>query len=232
MATFLKICQDIARESGTVAAPLSTVAVGPDKWTAKIVAWGRQAWIDIQNAHESWRFLREEFEDALSVGTATYTPASFSSIENFGAWRNEAERGDTVTIYDPDIGPADEGALRHLDWDTFKRQFRRGVQTNNKPGYWSINPKGEFCLGPAPDKAYIVKGEYIRAPQELTKDDDIPICPAQFHSVIVWYALVLLVEHDSDSVFDLAAATRRYNKAISDLEYAQLPGLRLAGPLA
>ena len=82
--TFLKICQDIARESGTVAAPLSTVAV-TDKWTAKIVAWGRRAWIDIQNAHESWRFLRRICRRFLWV--LHLYARLVQRYQNFGAWR-------------------------------------------------------------------------------------------------------------------------------------------------
>ena len=37
-------------------------------------------------------------------------------------------------------------------------------------GHAPVNPDAEEAAGMAPDKAYIVKGEYIRAPQELTKD--------------------------------------------------------------
>jgi hypothetical protein len=110
--------------------------------------------------------------------------------------------------------------------------YDRGVQTQGRPVHYSISKAGEFCLGPVPDDAYVVRGEYRKAPQILAANGDIPEMPARFHEVIAHYGLMLLAEHDEGNLH-IAVAMRRYRELMDDLERDQLPTLEIgAGALA
>lgn len=224
---FLALAQRVARESGTVSGTLPSSVTGQNGRLDKIVGWTDQAWQDIQNARNAWRWMRADFEDTTAAGAGRYTAASFN-LPRWAAWITE---DDTVTLYKQATGVSDEGPLAFLPWDLFKRTFDRGEQTNDRPRYFSVSPAGEFCLGPTPDDTYVVRGEYRKNPQTLAANTDEPEMPARFHEAIVWGALILLAEHD-EAQFHLATWTRRYRSIMGDLRRDQLPEITLGGPLA
>lgn len=218
MATFLELCQMVARESGTISGNLPSSVVNQTGRLAKVVHWTADAWRQLQLRRNAWLFMRGEFDGTTTAGAARYTGASFS-IDRFGNWITEAE---SMTCYRQ--GALDEGEwpLRQIDWQTWRRTYDRGVQQQNRPLHYAISPKGELCLGPVPDGAYVVRGEYRKRPQVLAENGDVPDMPARFHDAIAWYALLLLSEHD-EAQFHVATAMRRYRTILDDLERDQLP---------
>ena len=223
MATALQLAQKLARESGTVSGSGQPPSfVGQTGRLAKVVGWVADAWVDIQNSNPTWFFRQAEFTSALLVGNGEYTDASFSIADLF-KFKGNATQSDLYTCYDPAVGASDEQPLNFMEWDNFNRRFRRGVQTNARPGRFSIAPDGNLWVGPAPDKAYVFKGEYVKSAQVLAANTDVPICPADFHYIIVWYALVYLVEHDEAGREAMASAGRKYGNYMRDLSRDQLP---------
>lgn len=228
MATFLKLVQDAVRESGTVSGLLPTTVVGQSDRLAKFVAWTAQAWIEIQNERNAWRWMRGEFSAETTGGEARYT-ANAVGISRWAAW---IPRSKAMTIYKKADGNADEHDLEWMDWWDYKRTYDRGAQEPNNPIHWSISPADELCLGPVPDDVYVVRGEHRKSNQELVENEDVPELPERFHSVIPDYALLLMAEHDEANLH-IAVAQRRYRKTRHELERDQLPTVRNgAEPLA
>lgn len=228
---YLELCQMVARESGTISGTLPTAVTGQTGRLLKVVNWVDIAWRQIQNSRNAWLWMEAEYDapDSLtSAGTNRYTAASWS-LSRFAEWITHP---DTVTIYLQSDGVSDEGPLLELPWNTYRALYERGEQTQDKPVHFSISPANEFCVGPVPDDTYVIRGQYRKSPQELTANTDIPECPARFHEVIAWYALLLLNEHD-EAQFNVATAIRRYRALRDDLERDQLPEVWVsAGPLA
>lgn len=225
---FLQIAQMVARESGTVSGNLPSSVANQTGRLLKIVNWTVTAWREIQNARNAWKWMQEDFQNNLVAGTQRYTAASFS-ISRLAEW---ITHDDTVTLYKTSLGPVDERELRFLPWEDFKRMYTRGVQQQNRPLHYSISPAGEFCVGPIPDDAYVVKGEYRKSPQTLVNNGDVPEMPERFHELIAWCALLLLAEHDEANLH-IATAMRRKRELMDDLERDQLPQLHIgSGPLA
>lgn len=223
MATFLALAQKLAKESGTVSGSSQPSSVtGQSGRLSKVVGWTADAWVDIQNMHESWKFRQKEFTSSLISGTmGPYTEGSFS-LTDVQKFKGDYNYRDAITIYDPAVGAADEQAIFFIDWETFTREYRRGTHASAKPSYYSIADDGALWVGPTPDKAYTIKGEYVAEPQTLSANDDVPVCPAAFHDAIVWYALVYLAEHD-EGPFQMATAQRKYDRFLRDLSRSQLP---------
>ncbi len=233
MSTFLELSQDLARESGTVSGANPTAVASQAGRLLKIVEWTAQAWVEIQNLHADWRWMQKTFSGDTAASSAQYTPASWS-ITDLRDWL----RDDKVTIYRPHTifltatGVSDEGALREISWQQWRTRWGRGTQTNNNPAEYAISPAGEFSLGPIPDDIYTVQGEYRQSAVVLAADGDIPGCPAAFHAIIVWRALMMLAEFD-EAVDQRPAAAIKYNGLLESLQRNQLPEVSLGGqPIA
>src|SRR4051812_25396411 len=109
MATFLELCEDLARESGGPAYAPSTVLAQTGR-KAQIVEWIRGAWRMVQNSKSNWAFLRAEFSKSLTIGQTTYTATGWA-ITRFGEWVGDYGKYRPTKVYDPAIGLADESAL-------------------------------------------------------------------------------------------------------------------------
>lgn len=193
MATFLQLVNDLERESGTIyqGSRLATVVGAPGR-QEKMVEWIREAWRLIQTARSDWPWLRSEFQSgAVASGTARYLPTALG-ITDLSDW----QRSYALTIYRTSLGRADECALRWLAYDEWRERWDRRTHNGNRPLDAAIDRKGRLCLGPTPDAAYTVRGDYRRTAQILAADTDVPLCPAEHHHLIVWRAMVLLGEHD------------------------------------
>lgn len=220
MATFLELAQGVARESGTTGTPPSSV-IGQTGRLGKIVNWTAEAWLLVQNRHSNWRFLRKELPDTAltSSGTARYTPAAWN-ITDHAAWITDEH---SVTVYKQSEGVADEGEIAFIDWQSWRMMYDRGVQNGNRPVHYTISPAGELCFGPTPDAIYVVRGEYRRAPQILSANEDVPICHERFHNIVVWRGVLLLGEHDEATVIAIASAAKKYAQYFNDLERDEGP---------
>jgi len=232
MSTFLSLCQDVARESGTVSGTQPTAVASQTGRLGKIVHWTRQAWTDIQNARGEWRWMEAELEDAeITASTAKYTSTSFS-LTRWAEWIMDVDPEDRIwTIYADSLGVSDEGPLSVIDHREWRRMYDRGTQEERRPAHVAVSPAGELCFGPIPDATYVVNGLYRKSPQTLSVDGDTPEMPSRFHSLITWKALVLLAEHDEGEIA-LATANRKLRELWDDLERDQLPQMKKGQPLA
>lgn len=203
----LQLCQRTVRESGTISgdATPSTVT-GQSGRLRKVVDWVPTAWLQIQNLHDDWLWMRAEFSGAVVQGTARYTNTDWS-LARWSRWITDPD--DTMTIYKTALGVSDESVLREITWAQWRAKYGRGTQTQNRPTEFAISPQGEFCLGPVPDASYTARGEYQKSAQELAADADIPELPdTTLHTVIVWKALLLLSQFD-EGTWETSVATVR-----------------------
>lgn len=207
---YLSLCQMVSSQSGTVSGDAQpTTTVRQSGRLLKIVGWTSTAWKDLQNLHNDWLWMWSEWTGPVTAGAPRYTPASWN-IARFGHWITKAE---TVTIYDTALGPIDEGCLRFIEWEEYRRRYTRGVQVAGRPREYSISPADEFCFGPIPDKSYTAKGEFQKNAQILGStndpDNEVPELPdSGLHTVIAWKALILLGQYD-EGAWPVTTATTR-----------------------
>lgn len=221
--TFLELCQEVAAESGTVAGVSAfTTVANPTGRVANVVRWVRNAYRDIQNERGDWLWMRKTFSKSLTIGQTTYTDTGWSL--DVGLWFPDTPSFSSMALYDPATGTADEGAISHISWPTWRERYGRGSHTANRPTEWAVTPQNDIAFGVTPDKAYIVRGEYRMAPQMLTLDADQPEMPPMYHGLIVGEALRLMSRHD-ESYQVLAEKAQQYERLRGPLVRDQTPQL-------
>lgn len=218
---YLELCQAVARESGTLTGSSSFTTVQDAQGrAAKIAGWVADAWVEIQNSRTDWLFRQAPFAKPLIVGLNTYTGASFDLAVS--QWLPDTGQRQTMSLYDPAIGQADEGHIRQIGYDEWRDSYDFGAQTNGRPVVWAIGPDGALCIGPKPDKAYMLRGRYRRAAQRLTADTDIPIMPDDYHNAIVRQALFNMADGD-DAAELLVSKANKYQVVTNALVIDQTP---------
>lgn len=234
MATFLELCQAVARESGTVPTigDPQTV-VNQTGRLARVVYWTQAAWNAIQRESPNWRWMQADFSGSTVAGVQFYDAAAMG-ITRFRAWHHRAEGvGNYFTLYDPDIGQADEGRLSILDYEDFRMTCMIGeaATMQGKPSWLTVAPDDTLGLHKTPDKAYTLRGRYTKSQQVLVLDSDVPEMPADFHDAITWRALILMGTYD-EATQQMPTWAFEYSTIMDELRRSQLPRIDVGGPLA
>lgn len=227
MATFLELVNDVARESGTISQSqeLATV-VGAQGRLRKIVNWTRQAWEMIQRSRTDWTFQRLQHEGTLTIGQTAYSGNDLGA-PSFKQWLRNLEPLPQFTLYDPDLGRADEARLYPLMFPEWAQRWDIGVHEQQRPGWYAIGPDNLLRVAGPPDKPYKLRFWYRRGIQSLTADDDVPIIDEDLHQVIVWRALILLGE-DDEAAMEITTSASDFREAFNAMVLQYTPPISLA----
>ena len=222
MATFLTLAQDVRQEAGLAGTGPAAVTnqVGMDK---KLVTWVKNAWIDIQEAHSSWRFLWKD-DGLLTTNSRVrgYSPSSLGfSVRTLSK--------ESIRAYVGSV--ANEMWISHMDYPEFREKYLRGVVVSGRPITYTWTPDNRILFYPVPNDAYTVSFEYYRTPQVLAQNGDTPICPEWLHDAIKYRALMYYAAHDENNVL-YQAASAEYARWRTRLEDDQLATPMVAGALA
>jgi hypothetical protein len=231
MSSFLSLVKDAERESGTMPSLLSTVTSTTGRHT-NFVNWVAQAWTEIQMEREDWAWMRADFEGALTASVDLYDPAALG-IERFGSWVHDTDHGLDFTLYTAADGQAGEGYLRFIPWPDFRRVYTVGqsaTQTGT-PTVITVAPGGSLRVWPVPDAPCTLRGEYMKSPQTLAVDGDIPEMPTQFHHAIRLKALLKMATFD-EAMAQFPVWQRDYAVAFTALVRSQTPRISMGAPLA
>lgn len=234
MSTFLEICENTRREckvNGTISAVTGQTGMLND-----IVQWVIQQYTQIQNMNDGrWRWMRRVFTLATVAGTDSYAYGDCTDVDagdpisRFNAWRVDVVR-DRPKIYKTADGVGGETHLIYLPWDKFKLLYKIGTQNQGKPVHITVDPQDNLVLGPNPDDAYTITGDFWRSAQILAADGDEPEMPSQFHDLIMYRAMeqYALTKSAEEIMQKAGFGIRRLQ---TQLELNQLPKIRLGGPL-
>ncbi|PHS09407.1 MAG: hypothetical protein COA78_12155 [Blastopirellula sp.] len=199
MSTYLKICQDVARECGIAggadASPKPLAVTGQVGELNRLVNWVQTAYTELQNA-KKWRFLRKKFTLNTVAGTDTYAFGDCTDVETtaaitrFDSWRLN-DRRNPPKIHLQSTGVGGQVFLSWTIWDNFEYLYKTSSLQNQTafPFHITFDPDDDIVLGITPNDIYVVTGSYYRSPQILVADADIPEMPKQFHNLIMYQAM-------------------------------------------
>ena len=234
--TFLQLCQSLRQESGiSGTGPLAVT--NQTGQLQLIVDWVAQAYIDIQNRHNSeWRWMRRTFtletvaDDGVYVFGDCTDIIDAAFINRFKRWRFQ-DLQDPPKVYLSSSGVNGESYLSFVPWDIFKQIYKTGSQTASQPAHISIDPNNNLVLGPVPNDVDVITGDYVMGAMELAADDDTPDMPADYHKLIVGYAMEeYAYRYVAQEALYRAAANKK--RQLRQLEGDQLATIQMAGPMA
>lgn len=241
MATFLKICQNVARECGVAGgadvSPKPTAVTGQTGELNRIVNWVADAYTEIQGSR-NWRWLRKDFTVNTVDGTDTYAFTDCTDVDDaaiisrFKTWRLD-DRGNPPKLFLTSAGIGGQVFLSYTMWDNFEYLYKTGsLQTQtSQPVHITVNPKDEIQLGITPNDIYTLTGSYHKSAQILAVDGDIPEMPTAYHDLIKYQAMEYYGLFESAPEI-LARATKGIRRLTNQLNRNQGQTFRTSGPLA
>lgn len=198
MATFLELaqeCRSLSGINGTGPTDVTT-AVGIE---LKIVNYVKHAWNDIQAHPKRWKWM---WGDYLPVGgnplqtIATNSDYVLTDVDEILV--------KTFRSYLTASGVSDRQRMTYSDYEKFQRSFGIVSGTDNRPIRSTRLPTGNLRLYPTPNDIYSIEFEFIKTPQILAANDDVPEMPVRFHELIVYEALKRFGKaHDAPEIIQL-----------------------------
>jgi hypothetical protein len=231
MSTFLELCSDLRQET-TDSGTGPTTVVSQTGELGRFVKWIKDAWTELQQDRDDWLWMRKSFtvstvaaDGAYVFGDCTDTVTAVA-IARFARWYENAFKA-----YLTSDGVGAEYPLIWLEWETFRRIYRYGTQTDGQPVHVSMDPTMAFVLGPKPNAVYVVGGDYALGPQILAANGDTPEMPSRFHALIVYEAMS---KYGGSRVAPEAMlrAVAEGGRLRAALELNQLPAMSYGAPLA
>lgn len=184
--TFLELCQDLVKES-PISGTFSTV-VGVTNEQERVVNWVATACLEIEAAYLNWNFLSAHaFTFNTIAGIADYpVPADWNW------WDSRA-----FNI------PADEQNLDFNPWHIQKLD-PTALQAGD-PHRFTELPNGTLRLYDTPTSIVTILAPYYKKPTKLADNNDTPLVPARYRKVIIYRALKLYAEYESNDEIDQKA---------------------------
>ena len=194
MSTFLQLCQIAAEETG-----VSTT--GPSDTTSQtgrlkqIVHWVNRAWMDVQTKRNDWRWMVGNFTVNTTAGVRKYAytdctdTATSAAIAAFRDWRRHS-----LKIYLTSSGQGTETQLPFMDYRLWHATWNVGTPgvstTRLYPRSYTTDHDLGILLGGYPNDVYTISGQFMKQATELSGDSDTPELPAEYHSIIVYRAMM------------------------------------------
>jgi len=209
--TFLELCQSLRRQIGAAGSGPANVA-GQSGEYARIVEWIRTEWTRIQQRHERWRF-------AWAQG----------SVDLDSQFREFALPQD-LSVIDEQTLRIGKTNVSLLPWARFRDDYRESTGVR-EPRLAAIAPDGLIYLESEPPVGSRLTFEYWRTPQVLNDNSDTPRCPAVYHDVIVYAAMIQygLYENAPEVV---QQGRSNFSGVYQEMVNRELPNVTVQGPLA
>ena len=224
--TRLELTKRLGRWSGQVLpSKITSTETPPTDHISDLVAFIDQAWLDIQLAQNNkWRWMSNRLDDdsvALTISNRILTMADI-----------DATARTVVPFKAHDVTPLRYVLLKHPTTESihrceftpyeFFRGYRdRGDRPTQRPTRFTIRKNGDLEFDPIPDVAYTIDCDWIQEPTELALDADTPDMPNHFHMLVMWWAIVHLMDFDENGG-RYQAADRQHKKMMNRLLIEQL----------
>lgn len=217
--TYLELVRRLAREVGASGGIQSLqTAEGEAK---RLADWVNQAWLDIQLVRDTWSWRLNEFEVAVPSGSAI---VDTSTITDF----YKPLKG---SVYGKFVAASTWFPLEYIDFQAWQDYVRTRPTAISQPTSYTLKPDRTVELYPIPANDYSVRGLYVKKPQQLVNDFDVPILPEEFHQLIVYQAMMLYAQYEAaPEIFQ--AGVQGYNRLYSRMLNSEPFDVSLPGALA
>ncbi len=217
--TYLELVRRLAAEVGATGT-IQTV-VGAVGETARLANWINQAWLELQLSKDSWSWRAIEFEVPITAGTNVVDlKATFPRFQRLLDSELYVRIGDVWSSL---------AFVPFKDWQDSVRTS--ATVTSGTPLVYTVLPSTYIELWPVSDRDTRLRGVYVTTPQTLVADADVPELPAEYHTILVYKAMILYAGYEAATEI-LSIALQGYNRMLSLLQNAELPDIAAPLPMA
>ena len=208
--TFLELCQHVhrlIRPGPDLPGTVPTATTGQTGILDEIVYWVRNAWLDIQAEHPSWKWMI--VPGSLSVTSGTGRTYAMSAITTGGGtWVASvaAERVSPMVdshgnqfglIYLTATGVSAQQRVIYVDYADWRGFLDIGTRASGQPRYFTVKNGNQLEFDPTPDATYTFTCDVKVNAQSLSATTDNPLnwpvtamgLPANYHQWIAWRAV-------------------------------------------
>lgn len=226
MSTLLELCNLAAAECTY---PSLGTTVNQTGQRASMVAWVKEAWMDVQRAQANWNWMRADFSFTTTASQQAYTPTDAAptgaGLTYFRHWHTN-----TLRCYQTSV--ADEQWMVFWPYATFRDRYIFGSVPSSRPLDFTVRPRDKALLfGNIPDGVYTIRGEYQKSARELSGNDDEPDMPDEFHYLIVYGAMRKYAFSENAPEVE-ARGLEGWNRIMNQLTADQIPAVSFGEPLA
>jgi len=226
---FLALCQAVREKAGISGTGPVTV-IKQQGEMLRIVNWVNDAWEELQNLNENWKWMRQEFTFQTTAMTRAYPPLPI--VADHTQWHEE-----TLRCYKTSDGVSTEQFMSDMKYGDFRDSYMFGAMSTmaGRPMIFAQRDRDKaLMLGPLPDGIYTIYGEYQQAATRMAADTDLPALggfPTEYQMAIVHLAVMKY------AIFEGAGALfqshqEEYRKILRALERDQLEDVALGEALA
>lgn len=240
--SYIQLCQlahRIARggnaQPGTQPATIPPVA-NLDQMVYDIVDTVPRAWEKIQDEHPSWNFMRKQATLTLTASQRTYTLAQIQALINdyygyipfYGA-----SDPPYFLLFDGGASTPQDFIFPFVEYIEFRGWWDRSPRpAPTQPNRLTERPDKTLEFDPTPALApsgsnWVLKLDYRRTNQVLSNGGDIPILPPEFHEMIAYLAVIMVMETRQNQGAIWALANKRYTEYMDRLKARYLPQLQM-----
>ena len=217
--TYLELVRRLAREVGASGGIQSLQAVEGE--AKRLADWVNQAWLEIQLVRDTWSWRLGEFEVSVPSGSSV---VNTSTVVDF----YKPLKG---SVYGKFVAASTWFPLEYIDFQTWQDYVRARPTVISQPTSYTLKPDRTVELYPIPANDYSVRGLYVKKPQQLVNDFDVPILPEEFHQLIVYQAMMLYAQYEAaPEIFQ--AGVQGYNRLYSRMLNSEPFDVSLPGALA
>jgi hypothetical protein len=232
MSTFIQLCQRLRREAGISGTGPTSVVGNVNNEYQRVVEWINKAYVDVQLLHDDWRFMWSEFSFNTTAADGEYTEAQALATltPTLGVGRFD---NDSFRYYLTSNGVAGEQFMRFREYPTFRDIWLFGSNrtAQGQPEEFTQAPNRNILLAQIPNAIYTITGSFYRRPVEMAADGDTPLFPAEYHEILVWWALINYAGfEESNAIY--THAQNMVNQRIGQMRNRERPRIVFGGPLA
>ena len=172
---FLEICQETDRILASQGVILSTITTG---YQDLLVGYVANAYTDIQNMRDSWKFLHTSVDITLVQGKSSY-----SIFDIFATSTDPVSDWETMRfIYDDG---SKKTALRYV---LYEQYVLEDWTDQTEPSKFTVGIESNTLIFNQPNAAYTVTAHYHSKPQVLVNNTDTPLLPREYTTAIYYQA--------------------------------------------
>lgn len=201
-----------------------------------LARWVQRSWVEIQLRSDEYRFRKREDTIEINADQAEYDLrlelVEFQELAPFTSPVGQRylllgpPPPDQVFLGAPPPERRDH-RIYFMPWNQYKGNKQARAQ-KGRPRIYTVTPDDRLILYPEPKEAYTLKVEYVRIPQTLKENCDVPIMPERFHQLIVYHAVA---DHGGteEASMQFQRGLFKYNRLLRQLDTDQIEPCTVMG---